>query len=174
MEYKYEFPRPAVTVDCVVFSWNGESVSILLIERANDPFKGSLAFPGGFVDPDEPLEPAAKRELMEETGLGADPLKLFGAFGDPGRDPRGHTITIAYYTIIRDQVKLAKAGSDAKSLSWLPLGPIGNLAFDHEKILAKACQQLRDDLQLSLCTNSTLFGLSTKEKEALLTILSAT
>ena len=172
MAYKYEFPRPAVTVDCVVFSWDGKRLSLLLIERANDPFKGCWAFPGGFVDPHESLEQAAKRELLEETDLAIDPLILFGAFGDPGRDPRGHTITIAFYTVVRDQLKSAKSGSDAKSLSWVPLNHASNLAFDHQKIMAKACSQLTNDVRLSLCDKTAWFDLNTNEKEVLLTILS--
>lgn len=172
MAYEYEFPRPAVTVDCVVFNWDGRQLSLLLIERSNDPFKGCRAFPGGFVDPNESLEGAARRELLEETGLAIGPLTLFGAFGDPGRDPRGHTVTIAYYTMIRDQEKPARAGSDAKSLSWMPLAHSVNLAFDHQKIQARACGRLRDDIRLSLCDKTELFELKTHEKEVLLTILS--
>ena len=171
MAYQYEFPRPAVTVDCVIFGWNGRELSLLLIERANEPFKGRWAFPGGFVDPHESLEKAASRELLEETGLAAGPLILFGAFGDPGRDSRGHTVTIAYYTIVKDQQKAAKAGSDAKRLSWKPLEHAIGLAFDHQKILAKACLHLGKALRLSLCEKTALFDLSTNEKKALLNII---
>lgn len=96
---------------------------------------------------------------------------LFGAFGDPGRDPRGHTVTIAYYTIVKDQQKAAKAGSDAKRLSWRPLEHATGLAFDHQKILAKARLHLGQALRLSLCDKTALFDLSTNEKKALLNII---
>ena len=172
MSYQYEFPRPAVTVDCVLFAWQDEQLSLLLIERAHEPFKGYWAFPGGFVDSHEALEQAAKRELLEETSLTVSHLRLFGAFGDPGRDPRGHTITLAYYTIIREEAKLARAGSDAKNLSWINLDQITNLAFDHQKILSEARKRLMDDIRLSLSDKTALFGLTTQEQETLLTILS--
>ena len=172
MAYEYEFPRPAVTVDCVLFSWDGQQASLLLIERANDPFKGNLAFPGGFVDPHESLERAARRELLEETGLAVGQLILFGAFGDPGRDPRGHTVTIAFYSVVRGLTKHATAGSDAKSLSWVPLTETTDLAFDHQKIFTTACNRLKDDIRLSQCNKTAFFDLDNKEKEVLLTTLS--
>ncbi|MDN5211623.1 NUDIX hydrolase [Fulvivirgaceae bacterium BMA12] len=172
MPYQYEFPRPAVTVDCALFRWQDDQLSLLLIKRAHEPFKGYWAFPGGFVDPDEALEVAAKRELLEETGLTMSPLRLFGAFGDPGRDPRGNTITLAYYAVVGEEAKMAKAGSDAKDLSWVNLDDIDQLAFDHRDILSVACKRLKDDIRLSLSDKTTLFDLTAKEQQQLLTILS--
>lgn len=133
--YTYQYPRPAVTADIVVLHRSAEGVKILLIERRNNPYAGCWALPGGFVDENEDLLDSANRELREETSLTGLELHQFQAFGTPGRDPRGHTITIAYWGVT-DKPESARADDDAKSLRWFPIDNLPPLAFDHDKIIA--------------------------------------
>jgi 8-oxo-dGTP diphosphatase len=135
-EYCYPFARPAVSVDIVVFR-ESEQLEILLVKRKNDPYKGRWSFPGGFVEEDEKLLDAAKRELKEETGLTRIRLEQFHAFGDPGRDPRGHTISIAHFGTARRDA-LLRAGDDAADAGWFPADRPPRLAFDHAKVLRAA------------------------------------
>ncbi|MFP5263513.1 MAG: NUDIX domain-containing protein [Blastocatellia bacterium] len=138
-EYCYEHPRPAVTVDIVLFRREAGRVEVLLIKRGRDPFKGRWAFPGGFVDEDESLEDAAARELREETGLENVRLKQVGAFGDPGRDPRGHTVSVAFAALLETPDE-ARAGDDAEEAAWHTVARPPLLAFDHKKILGAAIE----------------------------------
>ena len=139
--YCYEYPRPAVAVDIALFCRAGSEVEVLLIKRARDPFKGRWAFPGGFVDKDESLEHAASRELLEETGLTVVNLEQIGAFGDPGRDPRGHTVSIVFSAVLDSRLQ-ARAADDAADAEWYSaLGP-PKLAFDHKKILSLALRRI--------------------------------
>lgn len=133
--YSYQYPRPAVTADIVVLHRSAEGVKILLIERRNNPYAGCWALPGGFVDENEDLADAAARELQEETSLVNLDLHQFHAFGTPGRDPRGHTVTIAYWGVA-DNSQEACAGDDAKNLRWFSIDSLPPLAFDHDKIIA--------------------------------------
>lgn len=135
--YCYEYPRPAVTVDVVLFCREGERLQVLLIKRARDPFKGAWAFPGGFVDENEKLEAAAARELKEETGIAGVRLKQLGAFGDPGRDPRSHTISIVFIGLLDGRVE-ATGADDAEDARWHSARRPPPLAFDHQKILRQA------------------------------------
>ena len=139
--YVYEYPRPAVTTDCVVFSKDSDGMSVLLIERANEPFKGCWAFPGGFMDMDENAEECAKRELKEETGLELGTMRQLGAFTEVDRDPRGRTVSIVYYAVI-DKAEV-KGSDDAAQARWFPIDSIPSLAFDHEKILAMALEKIK-------------------------------
>ncbi len=139
---------PAVTVDVVVATRRDGRWQVLLVERKNPPFAGQWAIPGGFVEPHEPLEEAARRELWEETG--AEPLRIeqLHAFGDPGRDPRGWTISIAHLAVL-DAAAARKqkihAGSDAAETGWFDLDDLPpRLAFDHTDILAYAQRRLAD------------------------------
>jgi len=140
-----EREAPRVTVDVVVVDPSGGQPRVLLIRRANPPFQGQWAIPGGFVEPYEPLEAAARRELLEETGI--EPLRLeqLHAFGDPGRDPRGWTITIAFLALL-DGAQAhrwqPRAGSDAGEVGWFDLDNLPSLAFDHAEILACAAGRL--------------------------------
>lgn len=145
--YTYEYPRPSLTVDCVIFAWDSESMDlkILLIKRAQDPFAGKWAFPGGFVDMNENLETAARRELEEETGLRDLFMEQLYTFGEPNRDPRGRVVSIAYYALVslaqhQDQLK---AASDATDTKWFSVKEIPALAFDHREILEMAISRLR-------------------------------
>lgn len=144
MSYTYDYPRPAVTTDCVVFGFNGRELQVLLIERGNEPFKGSWAFPGGFMNMDETAEQCALRELQEETGLIINMIKQLGAFSDVQRDPRGRVVSIAFYALVRPSEVVG--GDDASEARWFTLDDVPRLAFDHDYILRKALQQLRKDI----------------------------
>lgn len=122
-----------VTVDIVLC----KSSKILLIKRLKDPFKDCWALPGGFVDENEDLEDAAKRELFEETTIKVDSLQQIGAFGKPFRDPRHHTVSIAFYGEVDDDT-IAIAADDAKEAYWFSLDDLPELAFDHQEIINKA------------------------------------
>ncbi|HVJ91882.1 MAG TPA: NUDIX domain-containing protein [Labilithrix sp.] len=115
--FAYPFPRPAVTCDAVVFTMRAGELAVLLIRRKEAPFKGSWALPGGYVNENESIERAAARELSEETGITGARLEQIGAFGDPGRDPRGHTITIAYLSFLVAEPKITP-GDDAVDAQW--------------------------------------------------------
>ena len=136
MNYEYKYPRPAVTADCVVIT-REEEPKVLLIQRANDPYKGCWAFPGGFMDMDETTEQCAIRELKEETGLDVTDIKQIGCYSKVDRDPRGRTITVAYLAIIDESVEVTGL-DDAAKAEWFPLSAIPLLAFDHEEILSDA------------------------------------
>lgn len=122
MSFTYPYPRPSVTADVVAFTMRADDLAVLLIKRKDEPFKGCWALPGGFVNENEPLDRAAARELHEETGLTVHPSKLeqLGAFGDPGRDPRGHTVTVAFVTFRATETSI-NPGDDAIEAEWHPL-----------------------------------------------------
>lgn len=115
--FSYPYPRPAVTCDAVVFAMRADDLAVLLVQRKDEPFKGRWALPGGYVNENESLERAVSRELAEETGITGAKLEQLAAFGDPGRDPRGHTITIAYLTFLVAESKIT-AGDDAAAAEW--------------------------------------------------------
>lgn len=136
-----------VTVDVVIFTIRETALQVLLVRRAVPPFKGEFAIPGGFVHEHESLERAALRELEEETGVRDVFLEQLFTFGDPGRDPRGRVVTVAYYALIAsDQVSLA-AGTDAAEARWFPMHELPAVAFDHKRILDYALERLRNKLE---------------------------
>lgn len=138
-----DYPHPALTVDVVAFTQHEGQPRVLLIRRRKPPFAGAWALPGGFVDVGESLEEAARRELEEETGLRDLQLKQFHAFGDPGRDPRGHTVTVAYWSWVpSDVMNHVRGGDDAAEARWWPLDDLPPLAFDHADIISYARDQL--------------------------------
>ncbi len=145
--YCYSYPRPAVTVDCVVFGVDLEEgdLKVLLIERGTEPFSGSWALPGGHVLENEDLEPAARRELLEEAGLEEVFLEQLYTLGGPGRDPRGHYVTVCYYALVnlQDHRVRAAAGSDARDAAWFAVTDLPELAFDHRRILEIALDRLK-------------------------------
>lgn len=143
MPYTYAHPRPSVTVDCVVFGLADAELKVLLIERGGEPFAGRWALPGGFVAENEPLDRAARRELEEETGLADLFLEQLYTFGDPGRDPRGHVVTVAYYALVNLYDHKARAATDARRAEWVSLSAATGLAFDHDRILEVALARLR-------------------------------
>ena len=125
-----------VTVDAVIVKKTTDN-QLLLIKRKKEPFQNCWALPGGFVDENEDLEVAAKRELEEETRIKIDSLEQFGAFGKPFRDPRGHLISVAYFAEVPEKT-IAIASDDAKEVAWFPVNELPNLAFDHQEIIEKA------------------------------------
>jgi len=138
--YTYEFPRPMVTVDAILVREGGRPGApreVLLVRRGQEPFEGMWAIPGGFVEMDEDLARAARRELMEETGLDVDSLEQFRTFGKPGRDPRGRQITVAYLAIVSRELPSPRAGDDAAEAGWFGLDALPPLAFDHAEVLAR-------------------------------------
>jgi 8-oxo-dGTP diphosphatase len=141
--FTYPYPRPSLTVDIVLVTREA-SPRVLLIQRKADPFQGKWALPGGFVDENERLIDAARRELREETGVEQADLEQLHAFGDPGRDPRGWTVSVVFLTLVNaDQLK-AVAGDDAAAVDLFPLADLPPLAFDHADILARARARLAD------------------------------
>ena len=132
-----------VAVDTVVFGYDKKGLSVLLIERKSPDGKKKWALPGGFVEVNEDLLDAAKRELKEETNLSLTYLKQFETFGAVDRDKRGRVISIAHLVLINKSKRSIKAGDDAKSVKWLPLNMMPKLAFDHNEIIDKATDVLR-------------------------------
>lgn len=136
--YCYPYPHPAVTTDVVLFSILEQTLQILLIRRAAEPFRNMWALPGGFLELTEDLETCAKRELKEETGITGDYLEQLYTFGDPLRDPRERVISVTYYALMRPDHLNPIAGSDAKEVRWFPLRALPELAFDHANIIELA------------------------------------
>lgn len=148
-----DYPRPMLTVDTVVLTREA-APSILLIQRANPPFAGAWALPGGFVDEGETVAQAAPRELGEETGLLVEsremlgeerglqvaPLEMLGVYDTPGRDPRGWTVSVVYLARIPARVEV-KGGDDAKDARWFAVDKLPELAFDHAVIVADALKR---------------------------------
>ena len=156
-KYIYDWPRPMVTVDAVVFGFfppprlaSGDAgagrnkAKLLLVNRKNEPFKGKWALPGGFVGIDEELEDAVARELEEETGLVDVPLEQMYTFGHVGRDPRGRQITIAFIGIAGRGKNKIKAGDDAEKVRWFDIEKLPeDLAFDHNEVTRLAIEKLK-------------------------------
>ena len=142
------FRNPALTVDGVVLNHQvhglmGETYSVLLIERGRDPFQGRYALPGGFVEYGEDIEDAIHREIEEETGLTGLPFRQFRTFGRPGRDPRGHTVSVVYVAVVLGESPEVQGGDDAASAAWFPISRLPDLAFDHAFILGKVLETLK-------------------------------
>lgn len=143
MSYTYNYPRPCVTADSLVFRKIDRQWFILLIERGNEPYKGCWALPGGFMEEDEDIDDTAARELKEETCLEGIELKQLRAFGRPDRDPRHRTVTIAYIGIDTEHKMEAHAADDATRVRWFPIDRLPALAFDHDEIIAYGIADLK-------------------------------
>src|SRR5213079_1478084 len=143
MPYSYQYPRAALTVDCVVFGYDEGELKVLLIERGLEPFKGRWALPGGFVRVEETLHDAARRELQEEAGLSKVFLEQLYTFGAVDRDPRERVVSVAYYSLVKLSDHRAKAATDAANAQWFPVSSVPRLAFDHADILATALARLK-------------------------------
>ncbi len=156
LKYRYKYPHPAVTTDCVIFGFDGTRLKVLLVRRGQEPYKGRWAFPGGFLNMDESAEEGALRELREETGLdwtsdaaaedgtpeyGKGYIRQLHTFSAPDRDPRERVVTIAYYALVRLQE--VHGGDDAADARWFGLDETPALAFDHDMILRMALDELR-------------------------------
>ncbi len=129
----------ALTSDVVLLNGPVENRKLLLIRRRNAPFAGSWALPGGFLEANEDLVDGAARELEEETGVRGIPLHQIGAFGKPGRDPRGRVVSIAFWAFLPDaQLVQVSAADDAAEAAWFPVDELPSLAFDHGEIIAAA------------------------------------
>lgn len=142
-----DYPRPSVTVDVIIFTLGGNALQVLLVQRGNPPFEEMWAIPGGFVGIDESLEGAAIRELEEETGVRDVYLEQLYTFGDPGRDPRGRVITVAYFALVPADAVQPHAGHDTADARWWSVYDLPPLAFDHEDVLVYALQRLRYKLE---------------------------
>ncbi|MDJ0533727.1 MAG: NUDIX domain-containing protein [Xenococcaceae cyanobacterium MO_207.B15] len=148
MSYTYKFPRPALTVDCVVFGLDDQdSLKVILIQRKLPPFQGQWALPGGFVHLDETLEQAAWRELREETGIQNVFLEQLYTFGDLNRDPRERIITVAYYALVNLGEYHLKATTDAADAAWFAIDNLPDLVFDHLEIFQTALNRLRGKIR---------------------------
>src|SRR3954467_15853701 len=143
MPHTYEFPRAALTVDCVVFGFDEGDLNVLLIQRGLEPFKGKWALPGGFVRVDETLDDAARRELGEEAGLKNVFLEQLYTFGTVDRDPRERVVSVGYYALVKLAAHVTKAATDAADAQWFPISKVPKLAFDHAEILAAALARLK-------------------------------
>lgn len=143
--YTYKYPRPALTVDCIIFGLDSEQhLKILLIKRKNEPFEGHWALPGGFVDMNEDLHTAALRELEEETGVKNVFIEQLFTFGQPNRDPRGRVVSVSYYALVNLEEHPIQAASDADEAAWFKIDDqLPPLAFDHANILKMAIKRLR-------------------------------
>lgn len=141
MPYTYDYPRPALTVDAVVFR-QGEILEVLLIQRKHYPFEGMWALPGGFVDMDETVEEAVVRELYEETHLKFDQLKQLHTFSALGRDPRGRTVSVTFYGKITIENAEVQGGDDASDAKWFRMSQLPELAFDHIEAIQMAFERL--------------------------------
>ncbi|HQR35851.1 MAG TPA: NUDIX domain-containing protein [Blastocatellia bacterium] len=147
MSYTYEYPRPSVTVDLVIFTIADNDLKVLLIRRGGEPFKACWALPGGFVEIGESLEKAAARELKEEAGVTSVYLEQLYTFGDPKRDPRGRVISVSYFALVDAGRQRIRAASDATEAEWHSVFNSPKLAFDHKKILDYAVWRLRNKIE---------------------------
>jgi 8-oxo-dGTP diphosphatase len=146
MTYTYAYPRPALTVDCVIFGLDDSELKVLLIQRKLDPFKRHWALPGGFVKLDETLDEAARRELAEETGVEDLFLEQLYTFSAVQRDPRERVVSVAYFALVNLDEHPAKAASDAEEVAWFPAFDLPELAFDHAEIVSVAMTRLQGKL----------------------------
>ena len=149
MPFTYDYARPAVTVDITIFTVRNDELNVLLIKRAEKPFQGEWALPGGFVTENEGLEAAAERELVEETGVSGFYLEQLATFGAPDRDPRGHVVTVAYFALIPSDNLELTASTDAEGVAWFGIDKLPDLAFDHDEILELALDRLVAKLEYS-------------------------
>jgi len=144
MAYTYDYPHFALTVDAVIFSRSDAGLNVLLIRRAEEPFKDCWAFPGGYVNIDEVIDQAVNRELKEETNLSDVSLTRFDVFDAINRDPRERTVSVVYYGFINSSIVPVKAGDDAKDAKWFSINELQELAFDHSIILKKILEVIND------------------------------
>lgn len=146
-KYIYEYPRPAVTTDCVIFGFDEGELKILLIERGIEPYLGKWALPGGFIDMDEDAESCARRKLVQETGLQDIYMEQLYTFSAVNRDPRYRVISIAYYALVKLSDYNAQAGMDTTNIKWFSISDVPELAFDHARVLDMAKERLKGKIK---------------------------
>ena len=148
-KYTYDYPRPALTTDAVVFGYDlkEDDLKVLLIQRANEPFQDKWALPGGFLDMNETVEECAKRELFEETGLEEVILEQLQTFSELGRDPRGRTVSIVFFGLINMHKYEPKPGDDAKDVRLFSIKKLPQLGFDHNSIIKLAMLKLHNKIK---------------------------
>ena len=146
-KYAYEYPRPAVTVHCVIFGFDKNQLKVLLTKRAIEPFLGKWAFPGGFIQEEETADDCALRKLREEAGLQDIFLEQLYTFSDLARDPRGRVISIAYYALVKPETYVLEAGLDIEAVKWFGIDENLDLAFDHQQILSVAIERLKGKIR---------------------------
>ena len=146
-ECVYRYPHPAVAADLAIFGLREGRLMVLLIKRGGEPFMGSWALPGGFLNPEEDLDSCARRELSEETGLEVEYLKQFAIFSAPHRDPRERVISVAYLALVPADRVNPMAGSDAADVTWRYVDELPDLAFDHAQIIQEATAALRREAE---------------------------
>lgn len=139
----HKFPKPSVTVDSVVFGYDGEAISLLLLNRKEEPYKGMWTLPGGFLFMDETAEECARRVLITKTGLGNVFLEQLYSFTDVDRDPRGRVLSIAYYALVNPKHYQLIAGSAANDVAWFPISKLPKTGFDHRTIIKTALERLK-------------------------------
>lgn len=148
-QHVYDHPRPMVTVDAVVFGVDNDMLRVLLIQRKRDPYLGRWALPGGFVEMNETLDAAVVRELAEETGVTDLRLQQFHTFGEPNRDPRGRTITVAHVALIDLKRHAIQPADDAEAVEWFSIDDLPELAFDHRDIIERARDVMKNHMLYS-------------------------
>ena len=146
--YTYEYPRPAMTADCVIFGFDGQALKILLIERGLEPYKGYWALPGGFMRMNETIDQCAMRELREETNMKEVYIEQMHVFSNVNRDPRGRVVTVAFIALVRPSEHKIVGGDDASNAMWFNAATLPPLAFDHAKIVEYARNYLREVLRV--------------------------
>lgn len=143
----YQYPRAALTVDCVIFGFDEGDLKLLLIQRNLKPFAGKWALPGGFVRVDESLDEAARRELCEETGVEKVYLEQLYTFGHVERDPRERVVTVAYYALVKLMDHRVRGETDARNAAWFPVSDLPRVAFDHDTIIEYAIERLQNKIR---------------------------
>ncbi|QIH35054.1 NUDIX domain-containing protein [Sphingobacterium sp. DR205] len=146
-KYTYDYPRPAVTVDCVIFGFEKNQLKLLLTKRAIEPYLGKWAFPGGFIREDETADECALRKLSEEAGLSNIFLEQLYTFSKLNRDPRGRVISVAYFALVKPTEYTLEAGLDIDAVQWFSLEEVADLAFDHQQILSVAVERLKGKIR---------------------------
>ncbi len=141
--HAYEYPRPALASDCVIFGFDGGELNLLLLEREKEPYKNKWALPGGFVFMDETTEACAKRVLFEKAGIKNMFIEQLYTFSDIDRDPRERIVSVAYFALVNKHQYELVAGRDTVKAEWFELSKLPKLAFDHSKILKVAVQRLK-------------------------------
>jgi 8-oxo-dGTP diphosphatase len=145
--FQYQYPHPAVTVDCIIFGFDGQTLKVMLIQRKSEPFSKMWALPGAFVNEDESLENCAERVLMKECNISGVYLEQLFTFGMPSRDPRERVISVAYMGLVKTADFELIAGNDELQIEWRDIKEVQDLAFDHSQILETAIQRIRGKIR---------------------------